>query len=208
MSFYMKFVKVSVYMKFRINLFSKKYSKGFKVGKKGILLFFGLMVAIVVIAFLSFDKSHIEDTNGDLTTLETMTTNDIAKNWYDYNAKNLCIRTTSSSECSYISGSSGSGPHEDTKYDAKYSATLLSGTIFIRAIRINSGEQLIISLTTELTSGNMEVILMDPDGNIEHEFLLNTTDSISLSNTTIGYYYVIMGGESAEFELDIDTEVN
>jgi hypothetical protein len=73
---------------------------------------------------------------------------------------------------------------------------------------MDSGEELVLTITSTLTSGNLEIAVVDPDDNVVQFVEVNSTVTVTISSTIAGEYFVIIGGESAEVEIDITRDIN
>ncbi len=155
-----------------------------------------------------FNYEHIEDTNGTETSLVFYDTEDLITNQYSYGARNFCKRTNTSTECYTHTVNSGFNPVDIDDDLIEYEAELLTGIIILQETNVNFNQGITYVIDVTLVSGNMEVIIIDPDNNIVAEVTMNEVNSIDIPSTLSGAYTVILAGESAEFELTVQAEVH
>ena len=81
-----------------------------------------------------------------------------------------------------------------------------SGTMKFHCSDLDEGDTLVLTITSNLTSGNLEIIIIDADYNIIETVAVNTTETVTI-NAENTEYFVVAGGESAEFEMTITREI-
>lgn len=163
-------------------------------------------IVFITLLFLSFTMSscmsHIEDTNGDDTSLETIDlVADVEAG--SYSSRTELAATVSSGDTTYCFS------YDDIDYD-NISLTYgkITGVEKIHCSDMNVGEELTLTITSTVLSGNLEILVVGPDKTTHFEVEVNTTDTITISPTAEGEYFVVIGGESAEVEIEIVREIN
>jgi len=146
--------------------------------------------------------SHIEDTNGDDTSLET----------FDLESK---VEQGSYSNISSLSSSASSGDttycfsYDDIDYDTiDLSYGKFSGVAKVHCSDMNEGKELILTITSTVNEGNFEIVVVGPDNAIIETVEVNSTVSVTIPSTTKGEYFVVIGGESAKVSIQIVREIN
>ncbi len=164
-----------------------------------------LITILVVFAFsfsLTSCMSHIEDANGDDTSLVSI---DLA----------AIIESKTYSSISSLSSSVSSGDktycfnYEDIDYDnLELNYGKISGVTKIHCSDMSSEEELILTITTSLTEGNLEIAIVGPDNTILEWVEVNQTVTVMIPSTSEGEYFVVIGGESAKVSIDIVRNIN
>lgn len=180
--------------------------------KKGIIFVIAVVIVIAVLGIIALltnvlNFEHIPDENGTDTNLTTMTIQDLETRNYRYGAKNYCIKSTLSRECSAFSVHSGTGASDVNRSSITHTADLMSGIMIAQEEYASEGEDITYTIESVLTSGNMQIIIIGPDLDQEAVVPVNESTIITLENCEKGDYLVIVGAESAEFTLDIDVDV-
>jgi len=158
----------------------------------------GLTLVVIASLFLTGCMEHIEDTNGEDTALVTFTIQE------KLDAGSFSSRGSSSTTiCS--GGTTYSMMYEEIDCNYMYvSYGLFSGMEKIQATDATDGETIEFIITPLLTSGNLEVVLVDPEDQIIATFPVNQTTTYTVDNATDGLYFIIVGGESTAYTIEID----
>ena len=161
-----------------------------------------LILVFVMVLFLTGCMNHIEDTNGEDTSLETFTIQE------KLDSGSFSSRSsTSFTSCS--GGTTYATMYEEIdcgNLSIRYN--LFSGVDKVHATEANDGDSFTITIDITHQSGNLEVVLVNPNDEILGVYSLTTTTSFTVQDAIDGIYFVIIGGESAEFEIDINRTFN
>jgi hypothetical protein len=160
-----------------------------------------IIVSFVLVLGLSGCMDHIEDTNGDDTSLETFTIQEkLDEGTFSTRGSSsttVCSGGTTYAmmyeeiDCGYLSQSYG----------------IFSGVSKVHATDMFDGETLTFVITTTIDAGNLEVVIVDPNDDIVATIAVNGTATYTIDNTIDGIYFVVIGGESAEFSIEIDRTI-
>jgi hypothetical protein len=166
--------------------------------KKYILMLVTVFLSLSIISCMS----HIEDSNGDDTTLETI---DLESSIKDGSYSSISSLTSSS----YSGGTTYSFSYSDIDYDyVSLSYGKISGTTKIHCSDMGQGEELVLTITNQVSEGNFEIIVIGPNKTIVEEVNVNTTTTVTIPSTDEGEYFVVIGAESAVVTIDIEREIN
>ena len=162
----------------------------------GILIVLGFALTIYFSRFIK----HIEDTNGDQTELVTI-------NLSDEIQKTRNLSTVASRR--YSGGSSQViGRLKDKDFDTlNYTVKKFSGVQTLLATQLNENETLQLTIDNKLKGGNLEIVIVDPNNQIIQEVPVNTIETIQIDATRKGTYRVVIGGESANFTIEINRQI-
>ncbi len=162
----------------------------------------GLFILIFFLVFaLTGCMEHIEDINGDDTSLDSFTIQE------KLDSGTISSRGSYSS-ASYSGGTTFATMYEDIDYDnISMSYDLFSGVSKIHATEVDDDDIFTISVIYEIISGNFEVALVNPNGLVIFQFT-EENNSFTVNNAIEGIYFVIIGGESAEFDIDISRNID
>lgn len=169
---------------------------------KSILVF--IMSLFLVIHFsgctLLIDKMslEIEDQNGDDISLAVLSDEDICADLVN----SYCAMSTQS----YVGENSFPEENLYTHDRDKVEATAKTPFSGVGIVQITYGKSdtIVFTVTSQLTSGNLRIVLLDYDNlTILHDFAVNTTDTFTLTNANGGEYDLRIAGESAEFSLSV-----
>ncbi len=153
---------------------------------------------ILVLYFVLFSFNHIQDTNGKLTNLVTIDIEEEIK-------KEVTLYKSNYSTLRCSGGSTGiKGELKEVDRDTiKYSTKKISGVKTLQATLMNNGESLSIKVNSNLTMGNLVIVIVDSNNNIIKEVTLNEEEIVNITSTEEGIYKVICGAESAKFDVVI-----
>lgn len=185
-------------------------SNGIKKQKKVFLV----VVVVVVCTSIAFGiaatiekfnramSRQYEDKNGDSKEL-CIITNDIIEQYHEsYDA----IGIHRYSEGLHASGVKNNEIDSDLdSYDNEYteiSIKQLSGLILCNAY-LGTGKQVTYTVTSQVTKGNLKIVITDEVGRILYELPLDQESSISFVGENKKLYYLKFAGESAKFEATI-----
>ncbi|XFA99793.1 hypothetical protein ACAG96_04190 [Candidatus Izemoplasma sp. B36] len=160
-----------------------------------------LFILLFFLAFaLTGCMEHIEDTNGDDTSLSSFTIQE------KLDSGTISSRGSYSS-ASYSGSTTFATMYEDIDYDnITMSYDIFSGVSKIHATEVDDDDIFTISVIYEIISGNFEVALVNPNGLVIFQFT-EENNSFTVNNAIEGIYFVIIGGESAEFDIDISRNI-
>lgn len=98
-----------------------------------------------------------------------------------------------------------SGLYYDEDYDhIIFSTSKFSGTKVVQATDVGANHSITFDITLDFNEGNLEIYILDPEFNILKKIDLTETSTFTITNTVDGIYYVYIGGESANFSLEIN----
>ena len=172
------------------------------MSKKQIILLIAMVISavILVIIFIPIiNDLHIEDTNGDVTTLVEI---DLEQRIED--GKYGSVNDNTSTICTGREASSGVGEDFNCDY-VRYSSKKSSGVTvlhFTRVYKVN--ETIEIDMDIEHTSGNIEIYVIGPDKQILQRITEIKSQSIIINVTELGDYKIVFGMESAEFTVEFN----
>jgi hypothetical protein len=172
------------------------YNKKYWIGG-GIIV--AILLIIVFVVLSSNSMAHVDDINGDEITLNTLRVNEVLGTGY-----------VSNGVTEYTSGgiTGVSMMYEDYDYDSvTYSTTKLSGAKVLSSSLLSARDVLSLSIELYLYSGNMELMITDEDFDVVYTFDLQTNMAYSFTALDAGEYYLVVVGESANFDMDITREV-
>jgi len=166
-----------------------------------LIIFIGIIITIILY-FTLFNFKHIEDTNGDLTNL-------VSINLSDVKVINNARYREEFSSYSYDGNKSGViNKYINLDYDyLKFKAKKFSGVKEIQATKVEKNEKLIIEIKSELKSGNLEIIVLSPNNTIIENVEINSTIQVIINGTIEGIYKVVIGGESAEYNIEVNRNI-
>ena len=141
-------------------------------------------------------KVEIKDKNGDDTGLAVIKDSDICANDYE-------------SYC-FVYGYSGdnvtSMPGEDDDFQDNSNVEVMAKTPYsgVGVIMRTYGrdDTINFTVTSELTKGNLRIVLLDEDMQIIHDFALGGEDSFTVTGALGKVYEIRIAGESAEFTIE------
>jgi hypothetical protein len=155
-----------------------------------------VLVALTVIMLSAC--GDIEDTNGDKTELVTISLEKLrgksiggSSNGFDSRStrNNFTINTL----------------HEDIDLDSLIrDGGMSSGTFNIMATELKAGESLTIYSNVTVSSGNIELILIDDNYNLIHQFKIGQEDSITVKADETKEYIVRFGAESYSGRIELE----
>ncbi len=93
--------------------------------------------------------------------------------------------------------------YKDYDY-TKCQAKKFSGVKVVQETEVEKNQKLIIEIESELKSGNLEIIVLGPSNNIIENVQVNSTRQVVINNTMEGIYKVVIGGESANYKIEIN----
>lgn len=143
-----------------------------------------LLIATLSLTFSSCTLSHIEDTNGDNTSLCTLTEEDILGN----NSFTQLLSSKSTWDNSLT-----------------YKANKMSGVNAIKKSLYAQGNALVINSTITLSQGNLRVVVVC-DGKIICDIPLGENQVTTIENPN-GSYDIKVAGESAGFEISLEYNI-
>lgn len=155
------------------------------------------MVVVLMILFMVSGCSHYEDTNGDDPSLQTITLEKMASTSTSFMGSGATITSRRENFTTVMQ-------YEDIDLDyLKMVGGKYSGVKSAVAFEINENDVVTIEVTTNVTIGNLGVILISPTHEIIYEFDLNTTDTYTLTAEEEGIYFIRIGTESFGGTLEI-----
>jgi hypothetical protein len=164
----------------------------------GIVGILGISLIVVIVYFSLFNYKHIEDTNGAVTNLETI-------HLSDKDVTNRIRYLESFSGHTYSGSQSGvKGKFDEQDYDfMKYKTKKFSGVKVVHATKVKNHMKLVLEIESELKSGNLEIIVVGPNHELIEQVEINSKKQIVINSTIEGDYLIIIGGESAQYRLEI-----
>ena len=162
-----------------------------------VLSFAGLIIAGSLILAAVNDKRHIEDTNGpdnyDLQTIDDSTL--LNKNTSSFGRRPVYA----------TSGEKSGAKASMYDYDnIKFTMECMTGTKVIQT-SYGKTDTLILNFDTKVHSGNCEIVIL-LDSKIYQRVDVNTQQTIEIENAKDKEFSVVIGAESANFEIYIDRE--
>lgn len=142
------------------------------------------MLICFVMVLTSCSSVHIEDTNGDVISLCSLT------------EENIFSEITS-----YTSFASLNTQIDDSYH---YSVKKLSGIYTVNEVSAE-GESLIINATTILKQGNLRIVILC-EGKYVADIPIGMDQSVTVNNPN-GSYEIRLAAESAELEMDYSFSV-
>lgn len=164
----------------------------------GILIVLGFALTIYFSRFIK----HIEDTNGDQTELVTINLSDEIQKKREIYVSTVASRRYSGGSSQVI------GRLKDKDFDTlNYTVKKFSGVQTLLATQLNENETLQLTIDNKLKGGNLEIVIVDPNNQIIQEVPVNTIETIQIDATRKGTYRVVIGGESANFTIEINRQI-
>ena len=164
------------------------------------------ILSLITVLFMSITMiscmQHIEDVNGEETDLATL------------NLENAILEGSYSSVFAtsrqiYSGGTTYSFSYRDIDYDnIEVTYTKFSGISKVHCSDMDAGEELVLTITSSLTSGNFEIVVIGPDKAIIETVNINETITVTIPSTLEGEYFVVIGGESAIASIQISRTIN
>ena len=170
------------------------------MGRNQIIGVFGLCIAIIltlVLLIFFTGQDHIEDMNGEDTALVTINLGVSVKKQNHYRSYLVSVINSGN-------GSGVVGEYEDVDYDGvKFKAKKQSGVMTLHATKVNNNSTLHLTIKSILNSGNLEIVIVDPTNEIVETVPINKEESVTITNTIEGLYRVVIGGESADVNIEV-----
>lgn len=155
-----------------------------------------LVISLILVFSLTGCMDHIEDSNGDDTALASFSIQ------AELDSGTISSRGSYSS-ASYSGGTTYATMYEEIDYDnISMSYNIFSGITKIQATEVNEGDSFNLSADFEIFSGNLEVVIVSPLGEVLAQFT-EENNAYTLVDCIDGIYFVIIGGESAKFDISI-----
>ncbi|MDD3477338.1 MAG: hypothetical protein PHP32_00470 [Candidatus Izemoplasmatales bacterium] len=166
--------------------------------KKFVLLF----AMFLFTASLTACMSHIEDLNGDDTSLATINLDSsISSGSYS--------STYSLTSSSYSGGRTYCFSYDDIDYDnINLTYSMISGVQKVSCSDMSEGDELSLTITSDLSEGNLEIAVVGPNNTLIQTVTANATTTVTIPSTAEGEYFVVVGAESAKFSMSIIRERN
>ena len=159
-----------------------------------------LLLALFSLCFL-VACSHIEDTNGDDPALVTISREKLA-------GKSISHTSSGVSTFSRRNNITLVNRHEDIDLDyLEMQDGKISGIMNIMATEVKDGQTLSIACETAVSSGNLGVILLSPDGEIVYDFAVGAYDEVTVVAEKTGIYLVRIGTESFNGNIIVAREI-
>ncbi len=153
---------------------------------------FIISLSLLVLTGCSFGQ--IEDTNGDLNELNQLV---IEEHVDKTSHANYVVM-------GYHNASGGvSGEYSEYDHDNVIErAGKFSGIMEIQHTQLDSNESVTIKLSITHEVGNFIVVILDPDNSILEE--VNESGDFEYTYSAQGLYRILIFGESAKFELEVN----
>lgn len=167
-----------------------------------IILLGSVMVSLFLLLEMFFSPTiNIEDTNGiNNTNLTMITIDEILSSSDEYSAK--IVTFSNSGEQTNVTGRL-----KGVDYDrCSFSSKKISGVKTLQATKSNS-ESMTLEIQSNLTAGNMAIIIMI-DGNYHSHVKLNQTDTIVLDDIAGKTVLIKLAAESAQVEVLVSRSIN
>jgi hypothetical protein len=160
------------------------------------------VISLVSILALSGCAAHIEDTNGDDTSLATLTMEDLT-------AVSVSARGAGTNIYSERRTITINTIHQTIYYDyLEMYGGKTSGVKNIMATELKAGESLMIACESQVEVGNLAVILISPQKELLHEFPIGEYDEfITGPAPETGEYIVRIGTESYTGAIILEREI-
>lgn len=169
-----------------------------------IIVFTLLMLSLYIGYRMIYTDKHIEDTNGEITTLESIDIGEmLVQNYSSYSAYMSSKRYSGDS-----TGIVGRLERQKTDFDIiRFSTKKLSGIMIAQTTNCNKNDNLTFTIDSTLISGNMEIVVVAPDNTLVQNVQVNTKQTIHIANTQEGVYKVVIGAESAELNIEVHRKI-
>ncbi len=159
-----------------------------------------ILVFLMIVLFTACE--HIEDSNGDDTSLAVLTMDDLL-------GKSISYRGSGGSTSTVRKNITTVGQYEDYDIDVlTMKGGFTSGIKNIMVTELKAGDKFTIESDAGVEKGNLGIILMSPDNELLHSFSTNGTDSITITAETKGFYIVRMGAESFTGNIQLKRFIN
>lgn len=156
------------------------------------------LITTILLFSLTACMDHITDDNGSDTSLSTFTIQDKLDEG-SFSSRGGSSMTTCSG------GTTHSMMYEEIDCGSMtMSYSIFSGISKIHVSDMSEGDTLSLTITSTLTSGNLEIVIIDPSDTILTTINVGETVTYTIETTISGEYFVLIGGESAEFDIEID----
>lgn len=164
--------------------------------------FFSIILMACISVMLTSCMSHIEDINGDDTSLASI---DLASK-----IESGSYSSRSSLSSTYYSGDSTyCFLDDDIDYDnMDITYGLISGVTKLQCSDMSQGETLTLTINSTLTEGNLEIVVVGPNNTIVETVAVNEIVTVTIPSTDEGEYFVVIGAESAKVSIEIDREID
>lgn len=150
---------------------------------------FSLILLVIFVLALT-GCGHIEDTNGNDTSLVTFSMEDLA-------GKSISRTQSGVSTVSERNRITINTQFEEIDLDyLELSGGITSGISNLMATELKAGQSLTIACESGVKSGNLAIVLISPDSQILHEFPTGKYDEVTITAETDGKYFIRSGCES------------
>ncbi len=147
-------------------------------------------VFLLMIVLLVSGCSHVEDTNGDDTSLVTITAEKLIGTSTGQTTSGVSSNNTRNNITTV-------GIHEDIDFDfIELSGGPTSGIGNILATELDEGDTLLIECESSVVEGNLQIVLISPSNELIHSFPTGAYDAVEFTASEDGDYLVRMGSES------------
>lgn len=140
---------------------------------------------------------HIEDTNGNDTSLVTISLEKLSGTSISSTSSGVSTSTTRKIKTTM-------SQHEDIDNDTLImKGGTTSGVTGIMATSLTKGDPLQIDCSSKIDSGNLGLVIISPSNEIIYEFATNTSDMHSFTAKEDGIYIVRLGAESFSGRIEL-----
>lgn len=161
-----------------------------------------LLTAVTLAAIFLFTgcAAHIDDPDPTTTTLKTLTLENLADASISYTSSGV---STASKRYNITIVTQ----HEKIDLDYyKMSGGTSSGVNSILATSLKEGQTLRIKCQSKVEKGNLALIVLSPDREILHQFIINAVDQYEFTADKNGIYFVRIGTESFSGEIELERQ--
>ncbi len=139
-------------------------------------------------------KVEIKDKNGDDTALAVLNDEDIRSENY----KSYCFIYGYSGD-DVKSFPDGDGFRDNSKVEVLAKTPYSGVGVIMRTY--GRDDTVIFTVASELTKGNLRIVLLDDAGQLIHDFAIGGEDSVTVTGALDRTYEIRIAGESAEFRI-------
>lgn len=149
-----------------------------------------LVILLAFVLALTGCRGHIEDSNGEDTSLATITRAELQ-------GKSISNISSGVSRKSERYRYTILTQHEDIDLDyLEMYGGITSGVVNLMATELDAGTELTIACESSVESGNLAIVLISPDNEILYEFPVGQYDEVTITTNVEGKYFIRGGCES------------
>ncbi len=149
-----------------------------------------LIITLLVILPIFSGCEHIEDTNGDLTDLQTISDS-------TFLGKTINFTTSGVNSSSTKNNFTTINMYDEIDLDKlTMNSGISSGISNIIATEVKEGDSFYFVASSKVEKGNFLMVLISPNNEIVYRFATNKKDTVTITEAEKGIYFIRIGAES------------